>query len=180
MGNVSFPYKDDPLDRYLLMPKRSVTWRHFSTTNPSSSQLHEAPNLIPNSFTIPLVHDPKRHLQNLNTHENGHELNHLHRLSLAKLVTTTDLWIASKDLHLEPASFLRIERQWSWNDYFLDPCTQTLPLEHCSISQHFCHNLWFLWATPRIKIIVTPGFRRQTECEPCTCQDQKLTYPALT
>jgi hypothetical protein len=20
--------------------------------------------------------------------------------------------------------------------------------------------------------IVTPGFRRQTECEPCTCQDQ--------
>jgi hypothetical protein len=28
--------------------------------------------------------------------------------------------------------------------------------------------------------IVTPGFRRQTECEPCTCQDQQLTYTAVT
>jgi hypothetical protein len=27
---------------------------------------------------------------------------------------------------------------------------------------------------------VTPGFGRQTECEPCTCQDQKLTYTAIT
>jgi hypothetical protein len=27
---------------------------------------------------------------------------------------------------------------------------------------------------------VTPGFRRQTECESCTCQDQKLTYTAIT
>jgi hypothetical protein len=27
---------------------------------------------------------------------------------------------------------------------------------------------------------VTPGFRRQTECEPCTCQDQKFTYTAIT
>jgi hypothetical protein len=27
---------------------------------------------------------------------------------------------------------------------------------------------------------VTPGFRRQTECEPCTCQDQQFTYTAVT
>jgi hypothetical protein len=27
---------------------------------------------------------------------------------------------------------------------------------------------------------VTPGFGRQTECEPCMCQDQKLTYTAIT
>jgi hypothetical protein len=27
---------------------------------------------------------------------------------------------------------------------------------------------------------VTPGFRRQTECEPCTCQDQLFTYTAVT
>jgi hypothetical protein len=27
---------------------------------------------------------------------------------------------------------------------------------------------------------VTLGFGRQTECEPCTCQDQKLTYTAIT
>jgi hypothetical protein len=27
---------------------------------------------------------------------------------------------------------------------------------------------------------VTPGFRRQTECEPCTCQDQQFTYMAVT
>jgi asparagine synthetase A len=27
---------------------------------------------------------------------------------------------------------------------------------------------------------VTPGFRRQTECEPCTCQDQQFTYTVVT
>jgi hypothetical protein len=27
---------------------------------------------------------------------------------------------------------------------------------------------------------VTPGFGRQTECEPCTWQDHKLTYTAIT
>jgi hypothetical protein len=27
---------------------------------------------------------------------------------------------------------------------------------------------------------VTPGFGRQTECEPCTCQDQLFTYTAVT
>jgi hypothetical protein len=27
---------------------------------------------------------------------------------------------------------------------------------------------------------VTPGFRRQTECEPCTCQDQQFTYTSVT
>jgi hypothetical protein len=27
---------------------------------------------------------------------------------------------------------------------------------------------------------VTPGFRRQTECELCTCQDQQFTYTAVT
>jgi hypothetical protein len=29
-------------------------------------------------------------------------------------------------------------------------------------------------------VVVTPGFRRQTECEPCTCQDQQFTYTAVT
>jgi hypothetical protein len=29
-------------------------------------------------------------------------------------------------------------------------------------------------------IDVTPDFGRQSECEPCTCQDQKLTYTAIT
>jgi hypothetical protein len=32
----------------------------------------------------------------------------------------------------------------------------------------------------RQNIDVTPGFRRQTECEPCTCQDQLFTYTAVT
>jgi hypothetical protein len=27
---------------------------------------------------------------------------------------------------------------------------------------------------------VTPGFRRQNECEPCMCQDQQFTYTAVT
>jgi hypothetical protein len=31
-----------------------------------------------------------------------------------------------------------------------------------------------------MNISVTPGFRRQTECEPCTCQDQLFTYTAVT
>jgi hypothetical protein len=30
------------------------------------------------------------------------------------------------------------------------------------------------------KFSVTPGFRRQTECEPCTCQDQLFTYTTVT
>jgi hypothetical protein len=30
------------------------------------------------------------------------------------------------------------------------------------------------------KGLVTPGFRRQTECEPCTCQDQQFMYTAVT
>jgi fructose 1,6-bisphosphatase len=30
------------------------------------------------------------------------------------------------------------------------------------------------------KAVVTPGFRRQTEFEPCTCQDQQFTYTAVT
>jgi hypothetical protein len=27
---------------------------------------------------------------------------------------------------------------------------------------------------------ITPGYRRQTECEPCTCQDQLFMYTAVT
>jgi hypothetical protein len=34
--------------------------------------------------------------------------------------------------------------------------------------------------TRRCYVAVTPGFRRQTECEPCTCQDQLFTYTAVT
>jgi hypothetical protein len=33
---------------------------------------------------------------------------------------------------------------------------------------------------PSVGVSVTPGFRRQTECEPCTCQDQLFTYTAVT
>jgi hypothetical protein len=32
----------------------------------------------------------------------------------------------------------------------------------------------------RFCMFVTPGFRRQTECEPCTCQDQLFTFTANT
>jgi hypothetical protein len=31
-----------------------------------------------------------------------------------------------------------------------------------------------------LDVFVTPGFRRPTECEPCTCQDQQFTYTAVT
>jgi hypothetical protein len=34
--------------------------------------------------------------------------------------------------------------------------------------------------TAHRKRSVTPGFRRQTECEPCTCQDQLFTYTTVT
>jgi hypothetical protein len=37
-----------------------------------------------------------------------------------------------------------------------------------------------LCLTSLIWNIVTPSFRRQTECEPCTCQDQQFTYTAVT
>jgi hypothetical protein len=41
----------------------------------------------------------------------------------------------------------------------------------------------FVFPTCRRRVIkagVTPGFRRQTECKPCTCQDQKFTYTTIT
>jgi hypothetical protein len=46
----------------------------------------------------------------------------------------------------------------------------TPPDSHCSQSGTDCFP----------KLAVTPGFRRQTECEPCTCQDQLFTYTAVT
>jgi hypothetical protein len=39
----------------------------------------------------------------------------------------------------------------------------------------FAHSMLYNGRHP-----VTPDFGRQTECEPCTCQDQKLTYIAIT
>jgi hypothetical protein len=41
----------------------------------------------------------------------------------------------------------------------------------------FLHQL-----TPEaiLRMGVTPGFRRQTECKLCTCQDQQFTYTAVT
>jgi hypothetical protein len=44
----------------------------------------------------------------------------------------------------------------------------TMPLLYPRISKH----------TPLLS--VTPDFRRQTESEPCTCQDQQFTYTAVT
>jgi hypothetical protein len=38
----------------------------------------------------------------------------------------------------------------------------------------------FIVKCPLSSDSVTPGFRRQTECEPCTCQDQQFTYTAVT
>jgi hypothetical protein len=31
-----------------------------------------------------------------------------------------------------------------------------------------------------MKTVVRPSFRRQTECKPCTCQDQQFTYTSVT
>jgi hypothetical protein len=36
------------------------------------------------------------------------------------------------------------------------------------------------WFYVKLMRSVTPGFGRQTECEPCTCQDQNLTYTTIT
>ena len=41
------------------------------------------------------------------------------------------------------------------------------------------HNLQKVFSSNGL-VNVTPGFRRQTECEPCTCQDQLFTYTAVT
>jgi hypothetical protein len=58
-----------------------------------------------------------------------------------------------------------------------------------ALSAAACLAFWpeWLWHYLRCCILplgrsvaVTPGFRRQTECEPCTCQDQLFTYTAVT
>jgi hypothetical protein len=51
-----------------------------------------------------------------------------------------------------------------------------VPRKMCNIPTtvfHACNTSFILSC-------VTPGFRRQTECEPCTCQDQQFTYTAVT
>jgi hypothetical protein len=40
--------------------------------------------------------------------------------------------------------------------------------------------VWFAVRRIVSGVRVTLGFGRQTECEPCTCQDQKFTYTAIT
>jgi len=47
-----------------------------------------------------------------------------------------------------------------------------------TVQKFFWQNIVCRFGVP--KAIVTPGFGRQTECEPCTCQDQKLTYTTIT
>ena len=37
-----------------------------------------------------------------------------------------------------------------------------------------------VWPLAHGWVLVTPVFRRQTECEPCTCQDQQFTYTTVT
>jgi hypothetical protein len=37
-----------------------------------------------------------------------------------------------------------------------------------------------LCPNPLVEEDVTLSFGRQTECEPCTCQDQNLTYTTIT
>jgi hypothetical protein len=50
-----------------------------------------------------------------------------------------------------------------------------------SYSSHSGNPIYYAyWISPCQGFSVTPGFGRQTECEPCTCQDQKLTYTSIT
>jgi hypothetical protein len=51
------------------------------------------------------------------------------------------------------------------------------PCWACRESEKCAHLAWLHAAC---MAAVTPGFRRQTECEPCTCQDQLFTYTAVT
>jgi hypothetical protein len=62
-----------------------------------------------------------------------------------------------------------------------------LPLDHCrhlEVAHILDLVLHQLEPHPHFELVeilaVTPGFRRQTECEPCTCQDQLFTYTAVT
>jgi hypothetical protein len=64
---------------------------------------------------------------------------------------------------------------------------EQLPMEDLSIQDDLTYVeypikvLDTLTRVTRNKVInVTPGFRRQTECEPCTCQDQQFTYTTVT
>jgi hypothetical protein len=56
---------------------------------------------------------------------------------------------------------------------------------HSKVKRLACITSWINQGSQWVDQIslnnnVTPGFRRQTECEPCTCQDQLFTYTAVT
>jgi hypothetical protein len=52
--------------------------------------------------------------------------------------------------------------------------SEDLPVRFRAAAAHWCG------VGGQVAVVVTPGFRRQTECEPCTCQDQLFTYTAVT
>jgi hypothetical protein len=57
---------------------------------------------------------------------------------------------------------------------------------YCMWSDKMRHHLTSLHASIwdivefGAQVPITPDFGRQTECEPCTCQDQKFTYTTIT
>jgi hypothetical protein len=70
-------------------------------------------------------------------------------------------------------------------------CTGTNPTKGRCLVRIFCLkpkriSKWFKRISrqhspdSKAMLTVTPGFRRQTECEPCTCQDQQFTYTTVT
>jgi seryl-tRNA synthetase len=54
-------------------------------------------------------------------------------------------------------------------------CAKIVELNSCKPSTSTIEHV-----TICTRCSVTPDFRRQTECEPCTCQDQLFTYTAVT
>ena len=81
------------------------------------------------------------------------------KIEIASYVARCDTCRRVKAIHMKAAGPLQSLPipAWKWEDISLD----------------------FIVGLPRIAN-VTPGFRRQTECEPCTCQDQLFTYTAVT
>jgi hypothetical protein len=58
---------------------------------------------------------------------------------------------------------------------------EQLPMEELNVNENLTYSKYPIRILETShRITVTPGFRRQTECEPCTCQDQLFTYTAVT
>jgi hypothetical protein len=91
------------------------------------------------------------------------------KFGLIRCTETQKLLFAAQQLR-GPAS------TWWGNYVAIQPVGHQVTWDECKLT---FHEHYIPEGVLHMKY-VTPGFRRQTECEPCTCQDQLFTYTAVT